>query len=67
MKHLGDITKINGAGAPVVNVIIGETKKRTPHYFCEKDYSKEVNSDDFCHIIDKALSTIAEMKENADV
>ena len=23
MKHLGDITKINGAGAPVVNVIIG--------------------------------------------
>ena len=44
-----------------------ETKKRTPHYFCEKDYSKEVNSDDFCHIIDKALSTIAERKENADV
>ena len=23
MKHLGDITKINGAEAPVVNVIIG--------------------------------------------
>ena len=23
MKHLGDITRINGAGAPVVNVIIG--------------------------------------------
>ena len=51
----------------VIFVINGETKKRTPHYFCEKDYSKEVNSDDFCHIIDKALSTIAERKENADV
>ena len=51
----------------VIFVINGETKKRTQHYFCEKDYSKEVNSDDFCHIIDKALSTIAERKENADV
>ncbi len=30
MKHLGDITKINGAEAPVVNVIIGGSplKKR---------------------------------------
>lgn len=51
----------------VIFVINGETKKRTPHYFCEKDYSKEVNSDDFCHVIDKALSTIEERKENADV
>lgn len=51
----------------VIFVINGETKKRTPHYFCENDYSKEVNSDDFCHIVDKALSTIAERKENADV
>lgn len=23
MKHLGDVTKIDGGGAPVVNVIIG--------------------------------------------